>query len=309
MIYTCTLNPALDKMGHVEKIRLNQLNRLSHIESDAGGKGINVSRDIKALNHESIAVGFLGGSAGTFIEMLLRREEIEHHMIEILGNTRTNLKIFDENGISEFNEEGPFILNDELEGLLDYFRDHLDCKSILVISGSMPRGCGTDTYKRLIEIAKENKSLVFFDTSMKYMFPSLEAHPDIVKMTSADLARMNHIDATLSEEEIAVMGRSFIDQYCQMLCVSHENKGIYLLTRNKMLHCAPMELEIMSKIGVGDAFVAGFVVGLENGLDDEEVLRLAGASYAAASQRSNAHPKSYEEVDAYLDRIVIDRKL
>ncbi|WP_071441512.1 1-phosphofructokinase family hexose kinase [Traorella massiliensis] len=307
MIYTCTLNPALDKMGYVEKIQLNQMNRLTHIENDAGGKGINVSRDIKALNHKSVAVGFLGGSAGTFIEMLLRREDIDHHMIEILGNTRTNLKVFDENGVSEFNEEGPFVLNDELEALLDFFRSHLDERCILVISGSMPKGCGLDTYKRIIEIAKENEALVFLDTSMKYLLPSLEAHPDIVKITSADLAKLNHIDARLSEEEIASMGRNFIRQNCEMLCVSHENQGIYLITKNKILHCTPMDLEIKSKVGVGDAFVAGFVVGLENGLRDEEVLRLAGASYAAASQRSNAHPKNYEEVHAYLDQIIIER--
>lgn len=307
MIYTCTLNPALDKMGYVEKIQLNQMNRLTHIENDAGGKGINVSRDIKALNHKSVAVGFLGGSAGTFIEMFLRREDIDHHMIEILGNTRTNLKVFDENGVSEFNEEGPFVLNDELEALLDFFRSHLDERCILVISGSMPKGCGLDTYKRIIEIAKENEALVFLDTSMKYLLPSLEAHPDIVKITSADLAKLNHIDARLSEEEIASMGRNFIRQNCEMLCVSHENQGIYLITKNKILHCTPMDLEIKSKVGVGDAFVAGFVVGLENGLRDEEVLRLAGASYAAASQRSNAHPKNYDEVHAYLDQIIIER--
>ena len=307
MIYTCTLNPALDKMGYVEKIQLNQMNRLTHIENDAGGKGINVSRDIKALNHKSVAVGFLGGSAGTFIEMLLRREDIDHHMIEILCNTRTNLKVFDENGVSEFNEEGPFVLNDELEALLDFFRSHLDERCILVISGSMPKGCGLDTYKRIIEIAKENEALVFLDTSMKYLLPSLEAHPDIVKITSADLAKLNHIDARLSEEEIASMGRNFIRQNCEMLCVSHENQGIYLITKNKILHCTPMDLEIKSKVGVGDAFVAGFVVGLENGLRDEEVLRLAGASYAAASQRSNAHPKNYDEVHAYLDQIIIER--
>ena len=49
MIYTCTLNPAVDKIAHVDSIQLNQINRLLQVESDAGGKGINVSRDIKIL--------------------------------------------------------------------------------------------------------------------------------------------------------------------------------------------------------------------------------------------------------------------
>lgn len=308
MIYTCTMNPALDKIAHVDKIKLNQLNRIVHVESDAGGKGINVSRDIKVMNHESIAVGFLGGSAGTMIRMLLTRENVEQYMIDILGNTRTNLKLYDEESISEFNEEGPFILNDEMEALFDYFREHLDEKSILVISGSHPKGCGLDTYDRLISIAKENGAFVFLDTSLKYLKFSLSNHPDIVKMSANELAILNHIDAQLSEEEIKKLAESFIEEHCEMMCISNEDKGIYLVTKNKMLHCKPLDLEFKSRVGVGDAFVAGFVVGLDLGLSDEEVLKLAGASYAAASQRINAHPKTEEEIKQYLDHIVIEYK-
>lgn len=305
MIYTCTLNPAVDKMAHVEKIHLNQMNRLQHVESDAGGKGINVSRNIKILNHRSSAVGFLGGSAGTYIATLLEREGIEHHMIDILGNTRTNLKIFDENGMSEFNEEGPFILNDEMEALYDFFREHLDFKSILVISGSLPKGCGIDVYRKLTEIAHENGAIVFIDTSLKYLVPALAAQPEIVKMTSHDLASMNQIDASLNEREIMTMGRKLMEKNCEMMCISHENNGMYLLTENKMLHCEPLDLEMKSRVGVGDAFVAGFVVGLEKGLNDEEVLRLAGSVYAAASQQTNCHARNYEEVMKYMKEIKI----
>ena len=58
MIVTVTLNPAVDKVARLDAIREYEINRLSKVESDAGGKGINVSRTIKALHSVSIATGF-----------------------------------------------------------------------------------------------------------------------------------------------------------------------------------------------------------------------------------------------------------
>ena len=156
MIVTVTLNPAVDKVARLDKIKQHEVNRLTKVESDAGGKGINVSRTIKTLHGYSIATGFLGGSGGNFIDCLLQREEIDSHMIHIIGNTRSNLKIVDdENQMSEFNEEGPFILQNEQDELFDYLRINLDQECVLVISGSMPKGMSRSTYYNLIEMAKE----------------------------------------------------------------------------------------------------------------------------------------------------------
>jgi len=308
MIYTCTLNPALDKIGQVDDAQLNKINRITRMETAAGGKGILVSRGIKALNHDSVAVGFLGGSSGNLVEMLLRREEMHYHMINILGNTRTNLKIIDENGVTEFNEQGPFILSDEIEALYDYFRSNLDYLSILVISGSIPKGCGRDVYVNLIKIAKENGAIVFLDTDYDNMIPTLPAHPNVVKIRSKTLAKFFDIETTLTEEEIEKYGRQFIDKYCDMICVSTEKNGIYLVTKNKIMHCLPMDLDMKCRIGVGDAFVAGFVVGLENAMNDEDILRLAGASYTATSQRANGLVRDPDEILQYMDKIQIVTK-
>ena len=305
MIYTCTLNPALDKIGQVDNAQLNKINRITRMETAAGGKGILVSRGIKALNHDSVAVCFLGGSVGNLVEMLLRREDLHYQTIEVLGNTRTNLKIIDEKGMTQFNEQGPYILSDELEALKDYFRTHLDCKSVLVLSGSVPKGCGRDVYSNLIKIAHENGAVVFLDTDYDNILPALSAHPNIVKIKSTTLARYFGIDSQLDEEEIRRFGRQFIEENCDMVCVSHDKNGIYLVTKNKMLHCLPMNLEMKCRIGVADAFVAGFVVGLENGMNDEDVLRLAGACYAATSQKANGIVRDTNEIIQFMDQVKV----
>ena len=44
MIYTLTLNPALDREMTVPKIALDQVLRATSVRIDLGGKGFNVSR-------------------------------------------------------------------------------------------------------------------------------------------------------------------------------------------------------------------------------------------------------------------------
>ena len=64
MIITVTMNPAIDKTVTIDRLCPGGLNRIKEVEYDAGGKGINVSKTIKALGGESIATGFLGGNTG-----------------------------------------------------------------------------------------------------------------------------------------------------------------------------------------------------------------------------------------------------
>ena len=306
MIVTVTLNPAVDKLAYVHSLRLEEVNRLTHVESDAGGKGINVSRTLALLEVPSIATGFLGGSSGNYIYSLLQREYIQCHMIEIIGNTRTNLKVIDEEKhFMQFNEEGPFILQKEMDELMDYLRLCLDGSSILVISGSMPRGCSRSTYTNMIEIAKENDALVFLNTTMNHTMDAIDAKPDIIKISNHDLERIFHLDHELNEEEIIFYGKKFIQDKSNMLIVSRDNQGIYLITQPKTYHCEPMDLEIISSVGANDAFVAGFIAGLQEGYKDSELLKLAGACYAATTQSTKSCAYSRKQIESYLEQVSI----
>ena len=64
MIYTVTLNPALDKTVEIPGMALDTVNRITEMRTDPGGKGINVSKVIAKLGGDSRAVGILGGESG-----------------------------------------------------------------------------------------------------------------------------------------------------------------------------------------------------------------------------------------------------
>ena len=64
MIYTVTLNPALDKTVEIPSFTIDSVNRITAMRTDPGGKGINVSKVISKFGGKSVATGILGGATG-----------------------------------------------------------------------------------------------------------------------------------------------------------------------------------------------------------------------------------------------------
>ena len=70
MICTVTLNPALDRAINVEKLLDDDAVRVISEQHYAAGKGIDVSRVIKELGGQSVALGLIGGYDGLYLEGL-----------------------------------------------------------------------------------------------------------------------------------------------------------------------------------------------------------------------------------------------
>ena len=60
MIYTVTVNPALDYVLQLEKVNSGEVNRTNNDAFLAGGKGINVSQILNQLSVDNTAWVFVG---------------------------------------------------------------------------------------------------------------------------------------------------------------------------------------------------------------------------------------------------------
>ena len=121
MIYTVTLNPALDKTVVVPGFALDTVNRIVSVRTDPGGKGINVSKVIAKLGGASVAMGVLAGAAGRAIAAQLKQQGLTcDFCFAGGGETRTNLKVIDPQGRThtDINEPGPAVGPRVLEELL-----------------------------------------------------------------------------------------------------------------------------------------------------------------------------------------------
>ena len=144
MIYTITLNPALDKTALVPNMALNGVNRMSSLRLDPGGKGINVSKVIHALGGQSVAVGLLAGRCGRQIADACTALGLTCDFTFTEGETRTNLKIVDPAAHTNTDINEPGIQADEavLSGMLTRLLRRLTPRDIVVLSGSLPQGGG-----------------------------------------------------------------------------------------------------------------------------------------------------------------------
>ena len=97
MIYTVTLNPALDRTIAVEKLVEDDTTRILSETLYAGGKGIDVSRVIRELGGQSVALGLVGGYDGLNLEGLLINAGVMTDFTRISGETRTNIILKQEN--------------------------------------------------------------------------------------------------------------------------------------------------------------------------------------------------------------------
>lgn len=92
MVITVTLNPAMDKTLTLDEFSLGEVNRALSLRQDIGGKGGNVSKVLKELSVESVAIGFLGGANEEVFRRELKKKEITDKFILVEGNTRTTQK-------------------------------------------------------------------------------------------------------------------------------------------------------------------------------------------------------------------------
>ena len=134
MVYTITLNPALDYVMYVDRLRYDDINRTSHEAVYYGGKGINVSVILTRLGIENKALGLVAGFTGAQLEEMLKNDGIScdfNHLKN--GFTRINVKIKADNEI-DVNANGPYIDEEDISKLLEKL-DKLKDGDYLVLAG------------------------------------------------------------------------------------------------------------------------------------------------------------------------------
>ncbi|MDD5758511.1 MAG: 1-phosphofructokinase [Desulfobulbaceae bacterium] len=267
MIYTVTLNPALDRTISIKNINPDDCNRVEAEQLYAGGKGIDVSKVLTKFGVKNKALGFVGGFAGEELEGLLINEGIACDFVRIAGRTRTNIIVNDigANTQTLFNAKGPSITAYELMQIIHKIENLADPRYV-VISGSLPLGVNPEIYRKIIEIVKGNGAKVILDTDGEALLAGVQELPNIIKPNIHELSRLagrplDCIDAVV-EAALGLHQRGI-----EIVLVSMGSRGIVMISASGRYLVQPPEVEVKNKIGAGDSAVAGFVYGLCAGKD------------------------------------------
>ena len=84
MIYTVTFNPAIDYVVRLgSPLQVAAINRATGEDCVLGGKGINVSGVLAQLGVESVALGFIAGETGAWLERGLAAQGLHTDFIHL----------------------------------------------------------------------------------------------------------------------------------------------------------------------------------------------------------------------------------
>jgi 6-phosphofructokinase 2 len=285
MVYTITLNPALDRTIWVKKIKADDSNRIQQEERYAGGKGIDVSKVLTTLKVLNKALGFIGGFAGEEVEGRLLNEGISCDFIRISGETRTNIVVNDMSNRKQtvYSASGPEIRPYELMRIIHKV-EKLERPDIVVISGSLPPGIHPEIYRKLVAIAKDKGARVILDTDGDALKVGVQGFPEVIKPNIHELSRL--VGTELKGMDAIIRAALNVHkQGVKIVLVSMGAKGILLVSKSKLYLASPPKVKVKNTIGAGDSAVAGFVYGLVKGKSLREALIYSVAAGTATTLR------------------------
>ncbi len=281
MIYTVTLNPSVDYSVFPAEFHAGEINRSEREVHSFGGKGINVSAMLANLGAESRALGFVGGFSGQEIERLATRAGVECDFCEIREPSRINVKIISDTE-SAVNGKGPFIRFEEERALLEKLSS-LTEEDTVVVSGSAPESESGALLQNVLDAVGNARLVVDMDgAALKY---ALTKKPYLIKPNYEELCALFG-KAEMSDKEVAAAAAQLRENGVGNVLVSLGGRGALLASSDGNIYrVAAPEVDVVSTVGAGDCFLAGFLAGEERGAQFALSLASAAGSATAACER------------------------
>lgn len=304
MIYTVTLNPSIDYVIKVDKLITGNINRVNEEHVYPGGKGINVTRILKSLDNDNIALGFVSGFTGDYIINSLQELNLKSDFIKVKeGFTRINVKVKSEEE-TEINGQGPKISEEELNQFYKVI-DKLVDGDILILSGSIPSCLDERLYESIMKKVEDRDIKVIVDATKNLLLNVLKYKPFLIKPNNHELAEMFNVELN-STEDVVFYARKLKEMGAQNVLISMGKDGALLVTENDEVFASSVAKgEVVNSVGAGDSMVAGFIAGYLKSNSYEEALRLGAASGGATAFSSDLATREF--IDKLVDEIKIEK--
>jgi 1-phosphofructokinase family hexose kinase len=298
-IYTLTLNPAVDRELTVPAIEYDTVLRASQWQVDYGGKGFNVSRMLKSMGTDNVALGFAGGKSGEVLQEGLESLGIGTDFVWVGEETRTNVSIVTDahDRYIKVNEPGPTISPAELEALIEKVRQSSAPGDWWVLAGSLPPGVPASVYAELITVIQQAGAHAILDTSGEALRLGCKAKPFIVKPNEVEAHQLTGLPVA-SQADIANAAQAIQALGPTYVIISLGKQGVMAVTPEQTWLVASPKVEERNPIGAGDSLVGGLTWGLYQGNPIEEALRWGVACGAAAASLSGTGVASFERVQS-----------
>ncbi|WP_164137011.1 1-phosphofructokinase family hexose kinase [Stenotrophomonas maltophilia] len=310
---TVTLNPAIDQTVRLASLRPGHVHRACSSRDDAGGKGINVAACLADWGVPTTALGVLGGGNDAVFGALFSSRGIADACLRVPGQTRTNIKLVDEDNDETTDINLPGLVLDDAD--LDAVSRRLGTVLLpglpVVLSGSLPSGLPAEAWARLQAQAGAAGARVLLDTSGDALAAALSgtagALPYALKPNHRELEAWTGTPLP-DRSALRAAGQALVERGVALVAISMGIDGALFIDRSGALAARPPRLAQGSTVGAGDAMVAGIAAAmLEPSLDLAGCARLATAFSMSRLQSGDARRLDPAQVRAWAGDVLIER--
>jgi tagatose 6-phosphate kinase len=183
---------------------------------------------------------------------------------------------------TELVEESGALTSVEVRNVRRAFGEEARRARLVVLTGTVPDGCGDDFYARLVTESRRLGVPVLIDAQTAQLRNALKRRPFLVKINCDELAAATRVNA----EDKAAMSRALrrlVREGPQHAVITDGAKSVQASAKpgRAVTTWKPPRVKAKNPVGSGDAVMAGIAVGLWRGKSVAEAVRLGIACGAA----------------------------
>lgn len=295
MIYTLTLNPAIDVHAKSNGLMLGKENHVLLTERCAGGKGINVSKALLSYGIKSKAVTLIPSADDDF-SRLLSDTELDICGIDAEGRVRENLTLHDSCGKeTRISMQGSLVCHNLVEKLDSVI---VGAKYI-VLAGSLPQDVDKAELKAMLLKKKSSAAKLVIDSRSFSLEDIRDVSPWLVKPNLEELSHYfgKEIDSSAEAMNFAHQMREL---GVENVLVSKGADGAVLACASGAYEKSAPKINAVSTIGAGDSAVAGFIVASMLSSSPDDMLRYSLAFGSAACLEAGTNPPTRVNINKLL---------
>jgi 1-phosphofructokinase family hexose kinase len=278
--------------------------RAQSAELTCGGKGINVVRALRSLGAEALLILPVGTRDRAAYEGLLAAEKLAAEIIPVAGGVRTATILLesDVDRVTVINEAGTFEDPAQWRDVVTRVVTTAHDGDLVMIMGSLPSGLAASALVELVAGLHARGARVLVDTAPQWLENVLATKPDVITpnldeaeaclgLTDARVMDSHSLDNTEARGRADRAARQLVERGARIALVTAGGAGVAIATADAHAWVSAVSVEVVSTVGAGDSFVAGFAyTWQDSGMKEDlsaivEAVRSGVASAAASCEQ------------------------
>ncbi len=303
MILTVTINPLLERRYYYSTLDLQAVNRNGKVILKAGGKGININRQLNKLGIQNIALLFTGGNNGKLIRESLKNEKIIFSDINTKNDTRDASIIIDQSSkkVYSFFRSDSEISSSEVDNFILKMEKMIPTCELVVFSGSSPCRETDVIFSEGIKMANKVDKISVCDTYGNHLEKCLAASPTIIHNNVEEIQSSLGSNLNSENDHLSLLIKLYSEGIKQAF-ITNAEKPFYASNFDFHYKITLPKINSIDSTGSGDAFTAGIIYGWHNKLNFEKLLR-----FASALGVCNAQSFEVCDVDTKIDPSLVEQ--